>query len=240
MLLYLALTVSTTLISSIIFNNALIKWFDFEIPNNLLLIIDMLIYTLVLIDPKKCNQLLNRSLDTKCVKEAKSELAQYFAQHAANSCLDTLSLVLLFARDSKLRAIQLSSHHFELFHLFYYLSGSFVSCTSSECDITFKLFWAIIICVGIFKFKSKGKHEESSIEKKLVDDNRTAGLVLSSLTNPIVVYIKVLMTLFLVLIHLKLKFFNAKNLNSHGIYLYYKIKKDAFIILKHTFFFITV
>lgn len=97
MLLYLALTVSTTLISSIIFNNALIKWFDFEIPNNLLLIIDMLIYTLVLIDPKKCNQLLNRSLDTKCVKEAKSELAQYFAQHAANSCLDTLSLVLLFS-----------------------------------------------------------------------------------------------------------------------------------------------
>lgn len=39
--------------------------------------------------------MLNRLLETSSVREAKSELAHYFARHAANSCLDTLSLVLL-------------------------------------------------------------------------------------------------------------------------------------------------
>lgn len=58
---------------------------------------DTLIYTLVIIDLKNCNRILNRSLEMACVKEAKSRLAQYFAQYAANSCLDTLSLVLLFS-----------------------------------------------------------------------------------------------------------------------------------------------
>lgn len=40
--------------------------------------------------------------------------------------------------------------------------------------------------------------------------HQTKNLVFSSLTNPVLVYVKILMTLFLILIHLKLKFFSDK------------------------------
>lgn len=45
--------------------------------------------------------------------------------------------------------------------------------------------------------------------------HQNSGLVFSSLVNPVVMYVKVLMTLFLVLIHLKLKFFTERDFNSH-------------------------
>lgn len=58
---------------------------------------DIVIYTFVIIDPMRCNLILNQSLEMANIKEAKKILTQYFSHYAANSCLDTLSFVLLFS-----------------------------------------------------------------------------------------------------------------------------------------------
>lgn len=46
---------------------------------------------------------------------------------------------------------------------------------------------------------------------------------LSSLKNPILEYVKILMTLFLIGVHLKLKFFNEKEFENNSKYLIFLI-----------------
>lgn len=92
----LAISIFITLISSILFNKALLNWFNFEIPNFLLLIIDLIIYSMVIIDLKKCNLILNKALEeTTSIKEAKTNIAQNFAHFASSSSLDTIFFILL-------------------------------------------------------------------------------------------------------------------------------------------------
>jgi hypothetical protein len=57
----------------------------------------MIIYTLVIIDLKKCSLILNNALEMKSIREAKSNIAQNFALFASNSSLDTFFLILLVA-----------------------------------------------------------------------------------------------------------------------------------------------
>ena len=57
----------------------------------------MIIYTLVIIDLKKCSLILNNALEMTSIREAKSNIAQNFALFASNSSLDTFFLILLVA-----------------------------------------------------------------------------------------------------------------------------------------------
>lgn len=78
--------------------NQIIPNFWFFLFDNLFCVFrDIVIYTFVIIDPMRCNLILNQSLEMANIKEAKKILTQYFAHYAANSCLDTLSFVLLFS-----------------------------------------------------------------------------------------------------------------------------------------------
>jgi len=66
-----------------------------------------------------------------------------------------------------------------------------------------------------YKFKKNlnEKVAANSITRKpesSSSESQTNKIVLNSLTNPVLVYVKILMTLFLVMIHLKLKFFSEK------------------------------
>ena len=66
-----------------------------------------------------------------------------------------------------------------------------------------------------FKKKQSDLKSNNSISDplKVINSNR---LVFTSLTNPVLVYVKILMTLFLILIHLKSKIFNQKLDDSNG------------------------
>lgn len=61
------------------------------------IISDIIIYTLVLLDVKKCNSILNNAFEIKNLKEAKNSVVQNLAYYASNSSLDTFCLILLVA-----------------------------------------------------------------------------------------------------------------------------------------------
>ena len=58
---------------------------------------DIIIYTLVVIDLKKCNLILNNALEISSIKEAKSNIVQDFASYASKSSLDTFFMILFVA-----------------------------------------------------------------------------------------------------------------------------------------------
>lgn len=57
----------------------------------------MIIYTLVLIDMNKCNDILNNALNSSTLREAKLNLIENFAEFASASSLDTFFFVFLIA-----------------------------------------------------------------------------------------------------------------------------------------------
>lgn len=167
-----------------------------------------------------------------CLKEAKTNMVQNFAQYASTSCLDTLFLILLFSLGNLSDSNEIKN--FALFSTILLASNFFIFITiypaflSLIVQVLFE-FSRFLICffVKIFniyifiQFKRKTNKqlagsENLSINEPGQQDKRNN--FASSLTNPVIVYVKVLMTLFLLLIHLKLKFFNEQELNAQGVY----------------------
>ena len=59
---------------------------------------DIIIYTLIVIDLKKCNLILNNALEeTTSIKDAKLNIIKNFAQFSFKSSLDTFFLILFIA-----------------------------------------------------------------------------------------------------------------------------------------------
>ena len=179
-----------------------------------------------MIDLKKCNLILNNALEMKSIKEAKSNIVHNFAYFASNSSLDTFFLILLVALGNLS-----DSHEIKNFSLF--------SCMllSSNFLIFITIYPALLSLILQFKKKtnnssklspndkcestnqqndqqsSSSSHLSASDSKQNQNNNnnnRTNNLVFSTLNNPVLVYVKILMTIFLIIIHLKLKFFSEK------------------------------
>ena len=51
------------------------------------------------------------------------------------------------------------------------------------------------------------------------DKNDSTNLIFNAITNPVLVYVKIVMTLFLVIIHLKSKIFNETLSDSTSIFI---------------------
>lgn len=187
-----------TLFASLLFNNALFNWCNFEIPNNLLIIIDIIIYTLVVIDLKKCNLILNSALEVTNIKEAKSNIVQDFASYASKSSLDTFFMILFVALGNLSDSKEIKN--FSLFSCLMLASNFFIFITVYPALISL-----------ILQFKNKNNHgaitrdQTTSMSTEEATTNR---LIFDSLTNPVLVYVKILMTLFLIVIHLKSKLFD--------------------------------
>ena len=216
----LVMSIIATLVSSILFNNALMNWFNFEIPNNLFLIIDIVIYTLVIIDLKKCNLILNNALEMNNIKEAKRNIIQNIAQFASKSSLDTFFLILLVALGNLSDSREIKN----------FSSFSCILLTSNFL-LFITIYPALLSLILQFKKNSNIFENKANIselkrlnsEKRLLENGKhnedisyhqkTSKNKLELKDNPVLVYVKILMTSFLFLIHLKLLLFNEKQLN---------------------------
>ncbi|CAF0928850.1 unnamed protein product [Brachionus calyciflorus] len=201
----LFVSIIATLISSILFNNALLTWFKLEIPNSLVLIIDIIIFTLLLIDVKKCNSIINNAFEIKNLREAKKSVVQNLASYASNSSLDTFCLILLVALGNLSETKEIKN--FSLFGCMLLASNFLISLT---------IYPALLSLILQFKNNNYENNSKEKMERSLNEIHLGKTLSSSSLTafnslkNPILIYVKLLMTLFLIGVHLKMKFFNEK------------------------------
>ena len=159
---------------------------------------------MVIIDLKKCNLILNNALEsTTSIKEAKRNIVHNFAQFASSSSLDTIFLILLVAlgnlSDSK-----------EIKNL------SLFSCMllGTNFLIFITIYPAFLSLILQFKKNVQQSNDEKIIRQKN-DKNDSTNLIFNAITNPVLVYVKILMTLFLIIIHLKLNYFSQKSSTSN-------------------------
>ena len=145
---------------------------------------------MVIIDLKKCNLILNNALEsTTSIKEAKRNIVHNFAQFASSSSLDTIFLILLVAlgnlSDSK-----------EIKNL------SLFSCMllGTNFLIFITIYPAFLSLILQFKKNVQQSNDEKIIRQKN-DKNDSTNLIFNAITNPVLVYVKILMTLFLIIIH---------------------------------------
>jgi hypothetical protein len=198
-------------------------------------------YTLVIIDLKKCNLILNSALEMTSIKEAKKNIVQSIAHFASKSSLDTFFLILLVALGnlsdsqeiksfSSFSCILLASN-FLLFITIYPALLSLIlqvqkihhNYTSRNClsVIFFFLFYFSKFKKNSILFSSCDSNSGENKSENKNGDNMNSITKKELSTNPVLVYVKVLMTLFLFLIHLKLLFFNEHNfLSSEGKYIF--------------------
>jgi hypothetical protein len=170
------------------------------------IISDIIIYTLVVIDIKKCNLILNNALEINSIKEAKSNIVQDFASYASKSSLDTFFMILFVALGNLSDSKEIKN--FSLFSCMLLASNFLIFITVYPALLSL-----------ILQFKSKKLNESKTRDRTTSMDNEstTNKLVFTSLTNPVLVYVKLLMTLFLIVIHLKSKIFDSpKNAESEA------------------------
>ncbi|RMZ98242.1 3-hydroxy-3-methylglutaryl-coenzyme A reductase [Brachionus plicatilis] len=199
------LSILITLVASIILNNALLSWFKFEISNSFILIVDIVIYTLLLIDVKKCNIIFNSAFEIKNLKEAKKSVAQNLASYASSSSLDTFCMILLIALGNLSESKEIKN--FSIFGCLLLASNFLISLT---------IFPALLSLILQFKSTNENKCEKLEKSKSEIQlaNNSTPLAALNSLKNPVLIYVKLLMTFFLIGVHLKLKFFNEKEFQT--------------------------
>lgn len=156
-----------------------------------------------MIDIKKCNLILNNALEINSIKEAKSNIVQDFASYASKSSLDTFFMILFVALGNLSDSKEIKN--FSLF-----------SCLllSSNFLIFITVYPALLSL--ILQFKSKQNKNESETHKDQTTSMDSESLVITSLTNPVLVYVKILMTLFLIVIHLKSRFLDSQKLEAIG------------------------
>ena len=161
----------------------------------------------------------------KSIKEAKSNIVHNFAYFASNSSLDTFFLILLVAlgnlsdsheiKNFSLFSCMLLSSNFLIFITIYPALLSLILQFKKKTNISSKLSPSDK-CESTHQQndqQSSPSHLSASDSKQNQNNNnnnRTNNLVFSTLNNPVLVYVKILMTIFLIIIHLKLKFFSEK------------------------------
>lgn len=201
-----------------------------------------MLYTLVIIDLNKCNMILNNALEMSNLREAKTNIVNNFAHFATSSSLDTVFLILLVALGNLSDSNEIKN--FSMFSCILLASNFFIFITIYPALLSlilqvdffflFKLTHFEANSHFEFKFKKPNVAASQSANHKSFQTRQstqaqqsqsTKNILFSSLTNPVLVYVKILMTLFLILIHLKLKFFNvdhneteAKMNNSKSIH----------------------
>ncbi len=160
-----------------------------------------------MIDLKKCNLILNNALEMASMTEAKSNVVHDFATYASKSSLDTFFMILFVALGNLSDSKEIKN--FSLFSCLLLASNFLIFITVYPALISL-----------ILQFKSQQIHDASTSTSKaqpaststsIQNKGLTDKLVFDSLTNPVLVYVKILMTLFLIVIHLKSKIFTPEN-----------------------------
>ncbi len=142
--------------------------------------------------------------------EAKCNVVQDFASYASKSSLDTFFMILFIAlgNQSDSKAIK----NFSVFSCILLASNFFIFIT---------VYPALVSLILQFNSQQKqdinlktGTHPTTYSTSTNQTKSLTDRLLFDSLTNPVLVYIKVLMTLFLAVIHLKSKIFETNYVDN--------------------------
>ncbi len=191
-----------TLISSTLLCNGLINWFytHNNTKFNVYLSIDLLLCTSLIIDMKKLNLILIKTLESKTIDEAKHIIIHDFSKLINKSIIDTFvfSLLLTLGNFSEINEIRKLSQ----FGFFTFISNYFVFLT---------LYPALLSLIIQFT---------NQFNPYLNDTPKQSLKIKIKQTNPVTFNVKIVMCIFLILIHIKWNFFD----NFH--------KKSK--LLKHT------
>jgi uncharacterized protein with PQ loop repeat len=168
----------------------------------------MVVYTWVIINLKNLNLILSKSLQLSDINDAKRNIVHSFAFLAAESSLDTFFLILLVLLGNLSESVKIKNL-------------SKISCLllTSNFILFITLFPAILSLILQFKKKSENiQHLREQLENDIkttklnTNDNSDSNKVkfYSTTSNPVLVYVKMVMVTFLIIIHLKLTFYNQR------------------------------